>query len=227
MTALTNGVLALFFLMVAAVLVIVILYWCQIKKCGNSSNSRSSRPCCDDPVCQGATGCFVLNPTSGCPVFALTLDDSAPSTGMAPVAQLYVKKQTNASNLILTVVSPTGTFVTDIYVDVRPSVCNQAPNFGQTGCAVDLALYPNQFPFTCTGGSNMETVSVPLPTGASKNAALSVVVNVAETCGSPLTVDQLTIEGSAVPVDGVACPTPAFIPRYARIKIPTRCCNAC
>jgi hypothetical protein len=238
-------------LLTIAILVITAIYYWRVRhrkwdrKCSSSSSSScrdgsssSSSFLCPFAATTGPTGCIVLSKLTGCDTFEMRMDENTcGSSSFAPLncprGLLTVKKPLPLSELILTATSPTGTFITDIYAQVVPS-CGKKPaqisTFAQTGCSVDLAVGYTHFSFTCTGGSDIQSVTLPLPTGVKEHAFLSVVMNVADTCNTPLIVDQLTIEGLTVPHRIKGCPKiPKTLgcaqpePRYTRIKIP-KCC---
>jgi hypothetical protein len=177
----------------------------------------------------------VISERTKCNTFQLTMDQnsSASASSLAcPSGVLTVKKPLPLNELILTATTATGTFITDIYAQAVYSCREKAKSsdFGQTGCSVDLTVGYTHFAFDCTGGTNVQTVVLPLTSPVQEHAFLSVVVHVADTCGSPLSVDQLTIEGHRVPTAEKGCPdTPSPVscnqawPRYSRITIPQNC----
>jgi len=244
----TGWVFGLMALLTMAVLIITIIYYIQVKKgkwgkqnCCDSSSSTTY--VCPIALTTGPTGCFVLSERTGCDTFLLTMDEQESSCDpcapplVCPRGVLSVKKPLPLNELILTANTATGTVITDIWAQVVPACKSKKARLsdfpGQTGCSVDLDIGYTHFVFTCTGGTNLQSVTLPLPTGFSGcSAFLSVVVNVADTCGSPLIVDQLTIEGSVVPHGNKCCPKPVLVPNscnqpqpnVAWIKIP-KCCK--
>jgi hypothetical protein len=234
-TALMLGVM---FLFLVAILVLVAIFY----KKARSSGGASGRCRCPSPWATGPTGCYVLNPRNGCSAFFLTQDfkpgcgaDSQPTLPCLS-GVLTVKSPLSGGELILTASMPTGTIVTDIFAQVVPALCGscaKVSDFGQTGCTVSTSIGYTAFSFDCTGGSNVQTVTLPLSTGMinRSHAFLSVVVGATDVCGTPLLVDTFTIEGRPVPTPRRGCPRPALtpgcnqpVPRYAYIKIPASCC---
>jgi hypothetical protein len=239
-TAWAFGVMAL--LTIAILIVISIYYWRIKKQCASSSSSDSSSSsvCCPTALTTGPTGCFLIDDKSGCDTFVLKMDENACSSSSSsssslncPRGTLTVKKPLPLDELVLTASVPTGSFITDIYAQVVKACCDKAKSSDfplQTGCSVDLTLGYTAWSFSCTGGANVQSVTLPLAAGA-KGAFLSVVVNVADTCGSPLVVDQLTLDGFEVPHRRKCCPKipktlgcTQPIPKYRHIKIP-KCCK--
>ena len=244
-------------LITIAILVIIAIFYSRVRKnkwpCGSSSSSScdssSSSITCPLPTTTGPTGCIIVSSLTGCDTFLLTMDVNQPcssssssssscgssssssSTLVCPTAVLTVKKPLPLDELILTVTSATGTFITDIYAQAVPAKCDKAriADFNQTGCFVDLTVGYENFIFGCIGGSNVQSVTIPLTPNTS-DAFLSVVVNIADTCGEPLVVDQLTIEGTEIPHRHKGCTKPPKVfgcvqpvPRYAKIHLPSCC----
>lgn len=236
--------LGVILLLTIAVLVIISIYYYRVRKGkwdakSSSSSSDSSSICCPVPFNTGPTGCFVISERTGCDTFRLTTDENPTKCEPClncPRGVLTVKKPLPLDELILSVQTATGTFITDIYAMAVPTCEKKArrSDFNQTGCSVDLDVGYTHFTFDCTGGTNVQSVVLPLATGSDRrdHAFLSVIVNVADSCNAPLVVDQLSIEGTAIPHGNKCCPKPPRVsgcaqpvPRYSRIKIPSCCRN--
>lgn len=243
---------AMVLLTIAILIITVIYYWRLKKECGSSSSSsssssnscESSSSSCPIALTTGPTGCIIVDEESGCNTFVLSMDEyfpcgsSSSSSSVAstcPRGLLTVKKPLPLDELVLTAVVPTGSFITDIYAQAVKACCDKAKQSDfvlQTGCSVQLDLGYEHFAFTCTGGSSEQSVTLSIPAG-SKNVFLSVVVNVADTCGSPLVVDQLTFQhGQEVPHKKKCCPKPVRtvgcsqpVPKLRRLRIPKCCTN--
>ena len=226
-------------LLTAAILILIVFYYVRVRKGSSTSSSSSS---CGVAISTGATGCLLVG-KNGCETFRMTSDErgsgnSCDASVTCARGLVTLKRPAGTNELIVTAESETGTFVTDIYINAVPSCkskCAKMDDFGQTGCTVDLGIGYTQFTFGCTGGSNIQSVTYPLPANVVDQdfAFVSVLMTFASTCDPTLVVDLLSMEGQDVPHLKRGCPKSCDpvaqcsppVPRYQRLKMFPCCKN--
>jgi len=205
-------------------LIIAVVAWARQGCCETPKNGCP----CPDPLCP----VFVRNPDPDDRTFLLArVDGSVSGTDNLCATGAFTIQRTGENDLLYTVTTPVGTFITDIYTLEVGKPCD----FPLTtdGCAVDLTAF-HHASYPCDTTSNVRTFTSTITAAAAAarchstiyTSILVVFSTDAETC-TPVqmmtlaTGKPITLTGNCVtnPCPADSCCDP-IVPNFTKIKIP-------